>query len=174
MVVGFAIGLLVAGLPLAVLSFMLSNELNRLNSFEGLNLTVDKGSYKLGETIEVTLENRFDRQIFVSTGTTFVVEKKNESWIPAYYYMLPEYLRYCGQYGPPVNFAVSNDTSFHIAWNQTIMRCVWSTREIIHEQVLPDLYRLKMMISFRDVFIEDLPPDETLTIYSNEFTIHQW
>ena len=178
-VASFAMGLLVSGLPLAVLSFMLSNELNRLNSFEGLNLTVDKGSYKLGATIEVTLENRFDREIFVFTLHYFEVQQWNGSWASLYAYALPEYfaLLYQGIQGVPQALSVSNNTSLKTHWNQTMTNLSYNYSTtppmpvLSYAQALVGRYRLKMTIALRYGSFEGAGPEDTIPIYSGEFSI---
>jgi len=172
----FIVGLLIGGVPLAVTSFILGCELAKLRdemaTLKGWTLTTERKVYRLGETMKITFQNRFDREIFVFTVPSLIIEKKNGNWEPLYDYILPEYFQ-LGILGIPVCFSVSNNTSFDFYWNQTIITYSnWtSTAVVTYEQAPIGQYRIKIIVSFIYGPIEFLYPEEIVTIYSNEFAI---
>ena len=169
----FIAGLLIAAVPLAVTSFILSRELARLRdemaTLKGWTLTTDRTEYKLGETLKITFQNRFDWEIFVFTVHGITIEKKNENWEPIYNYVLPEYFQPGKTH--PVCFSIANNTSFNFDWNQTMIHYNWTTDVVTYEQASIGQYRIKMTFAFRSAPIEFLCPEEIVTIYSNVFTI---
>jgi hypothetical protein len=177
--VAFVVGLLASGIPLAAFTLFLMSEVNRLGSIKGVSLAVDKDSYALGEIIKITLENKFDRELFVFTFDFFELQRKDGSWMPVYNHALPEYLlkAYQGMVGVAQAQSVAGNTSLIVSWNQTMVRLSYvsatpyPTPMLNYSQLSAGEYRLKMTISLRYGSLEGAMPENSFEVYSNQFAV---